>query len=872
MSSHIAISTEIGQVYVAGSNSAGQLCLGTFTQSNSFSLAKIDASTNLSGILQSSVGSAHSIFLRSTGSVYTCGLNTNGQLGLGTTTDTSFSNIVLSSDTSILGNVVAVAAGASHSLFLLTDGSALACGANTSSQLGDGTTTDRSYPVNVLKSAGTLLDPVISLAGGTSHSVFATSAGTAWACGLNTNNQLGDGTTTTRAYATQVMTDASAFLTDVTQVSAGDLHCLALTSTGTVFGWGRNNSGQLSLGTTTDSQYATQCLYSAGINMDGIVAIASHSNHSLFLTTSGTVYSCGLNGNGQLGDGTLETRLYPVAVLTATDIPLTDVISIATAGNLSYFVRGDGSIFACGAGSGGGLGNGGVTDLSFATQVLSSDLGSAKSFGYSAAYWRNRGVAAASLTTGGFSAYDLANAGYSKTDLSNAGVTIGNIQGAGPQKLYSLGFSHSEIVNGTNTPLNKIGQITMGISKMGSLMSGGLLDAPKSISATGRDPSSISVAIVSPTFSTGLTGYSVQAVPVTGGSTVSKSLGVAGTLVDGLATGKIYDLSVRSVSSVGSSAATILRNSTALSVPATISAGSITTSGMTITFASALSSTQDCSYVLRTSPASNQYVLAANSTSQAISGLTESTAYEIILDASNLYTTNFVNTNATTLTPQIYTVSGTYTTGAGYLVDLAYTQTTNATSTNTYMYLNTKLTAMKSTTSCYLYIRFQIPYMNATYTNGYIWSAHPINGGNLGAPSRIYVNIGSLTTLSWGWRYNGTHYWTGDNSTTFLNSQSFSGTKIYDLFIIGQGSNDRIYLFEKQQYSTPLISIINAPNAIRNTSASTGTLEYIFLGMDNYASPLLSSRRIKIYKLEFTSSTNATILTDTQIENKVNSA
>ena len=262
MSSHIAISTESGQVYVAGPNAAGQLSIGTLTQTNTFSLAKTDASTNISGIVQTSVGASHTLMLRSTGTVYSSGLNTNGQLGLGTTIDTSFADLVLASASSILGNVTTVAAGASHSLFLLSDGSALACGLNTSNQLGDNTTTQRTFPVNVLRSAGTFLGPVASLAGGSSHSVFATRDGNAWCCGLNANGQIGDGTLTTRGFATQVRTGASAFLSGVLQVVAGESYCLALTASGGgVFAWGRNNSGQLAIGTTVDSSYATPCLF-----------------------------------------------------------------------------------------------------------------------------------------------------------------------------------------------------------------------------------------------------------------------------------------------------------------------------------------------------------------------------------------------------------------------------------------------------------------------------------------------------------------------------------------------------------------------------------------------------------------------------------
>jgi alpha-tubulin suppressor-like RCC1 family protein len=650
MSSHIAFANEVGQVYVAGPNTAGQLSLGTTTQTNTFTLAKTDATTNISGIVQTSVGASHTLMLRSTGTAYSCGLNTNGQLGLGTTVDTSFVELVLSSATATLGNITSVAAGASHSLFLLSDGSALACGLNTSSQLGDGTTTQRTFPVNVLRSGGTFLGPVVSLAGGTSHSVFATTDGSAWCCGLNATNQLGDGTTTTRSFATRVQTGVSSFLAGVIQVAAGESHSLALTNSGTVFGWGRNNSGQLALGTTTDSPYATQCLYALATPMTGIVSIAAHANHSLFLTASGTVFACGLNGNGQLGDGTLTNRLYPVLVSTAPGSPLTDVVSIGTAGNQSYFVKADGRVFACGNGQTGGLGNGATVDSSYALLTLSAVSSGIKALGYNAAYWRAQGLSAATLASGGYTAYDLVNAGYNKTEMANAGITISNIVGdsASLTHLYRAGYSHNEIVNASSKNLVKMGQQTAAASKIGVLMSGGILDPPRGLSVSGRDASSISVGITAPGVNTGLTGYSVSAVPVSGGSTVTRSLGVAGTLVDGLAGGKIYDLRVRSVGANGNSPEAVVQNSTSLTVPSSVTSSFVTQGRVSITFDSSLI-TQDCSYVLRTNPNVAQYVLNAGNRRVDVSGLNQNTPYNLIIDASNAYTTSSTNVNVTTL-------------------------------------------------------------------------------------------------------------------------------------------------------------------------------------------------------------------------------
>ncbi|MEI9966943.1 MAG: chitobiase/beta-hexosaminidase C-terminal domain-containing protein [Candidatus Moraniibacteriota bacterium] len=70
--------------------------------------------------------------------------------------------------------------------------------------------------------------------------------GTVWACGSNSSGQLGDGTTTTRTSPVQVPG-----LSGVVAVSAGGSSTMALKSDGTVWAWGLNSSGQLGDGTTT---------------------------------------------------------------------------------------------------------------------------------------------------------------------------------------------------------------------------------------------------------------------------------------------------------------------------------------------------------------------------------------------------------------------------------------------------------------------------------------------------------------------------------------------------------------------------------------------------------------------------------------------
>jgi hypothetical protein len=94
---------------------------------------------------------------------------------------------------------MAIAAGGFHSLALKGDGTVWAWGYNRDGQLGDGTTTNRTTPVQVSGLSG-----VTAIAAGTHHSLALKGDGTVWAWGGNWYGQLGDGTTTNSTTPVQV--------------------------------------------------------------------------------------------------------------------------------------------------------------------------------------------------------------------------------------------------------------------------------------------------------------------------------------------------------------------------------------------------------------------------------------------------------------------------------------------------------------------------------------------------------------------------------------------------------------------------------------------------------------------------------------------
>src|SRR5450759_2324717 len=246
------------------------------------------------------------------GSAWAWGDNGFGQLGNGTTTNSSTPIAV-----SLPGGttVTAIGGGGYHSLALTPSGQMLAWGSNFNGQLGNGTTADSSIPVAVSLPSGTT---VTAIAGGGQHSLALTSAGQVLAWGYNSDGELGNGTTGTSGCFC-ITTPVAVSLpsgTTVTAIAGGGSHSLALTSNGQVLAWGDNYYGELGNGTTTNSSTPVAVSLPSGTS---VTAIAGGSLHSLALTSTGQVLAWGRNLEGELGNGTTTTTgcwciSYPVVV------------------------------------------------------------------------------------------------------------------------------------------------------------------------------------------------------------------------------------------------------------------------------------------------------------------------------------------------------------------------------------------------------------------------------------------------------------------------------------------------------------------------------------------------------------------------------
>lgn len=221
-----------GTVYAWGQNTKGQL--GNGETAGRMAPVKVK---NLDNAKMVAAGIRSSYAIKADGTLWAWGQNGDGQLGDGTTID----RLLPVQITGVTGNIIALSTGVSyHTLALTDDGKVWAWGNNASGELGDGTTTDRTSPVQV---SG--LDDVVAIAAGGWHSMALKSDGTVWTWGNNEYGELGDGTKTNRAVPAPIG------IADVTSISAGNSHSLAVKRDGTVWSWGDNRWAMLGDGTST---------------------------------------------------------------------------------------------------------------------------------------------------------------------------------------------------------------------------------------------------------------------------------------------------------------------------------------------------------------------------------------------------------------------------------------------------------------------------------------------------------------------------------------------------------------------------------------------------------------------------------------------
>ncbi len=242
-----------------------------------------------------------------------------------------------------------------HTIFLMPNGRLYSSGDNSLGQLGNQNVTDMAqmtpgpaaYDFNVL-------NDVIQVSAGNSHSVAVTWDGNVWSWGLNNNGQFGNGTTSTSLACMCIPFPIKALVADAVQVKAGTNFSVALLANGTVWVWGRNDYGQVGNGTTTGSEPQPV----QNTTLSGIVQISAGSVHSVALKKDGTIWTWGQNSFGQAGNGTFSDEGCQCLMVPQQNTLIMNPVEIEAFHFGTFTRQSDGSIWAWGRNLEGTIGNG----------------------------------------------------------------------------------------------------------------------------------------------------------------------------------------------------------------------------------------------------------------------------------------------------------------------------------------------------------------------------------------------------------------------------------------------------------------------------------------------------------------------------------
>lgn len=281
-----------GDAYGCGLNANGQLGIGSVIPKSSPAL--VDGSRKYRQLAK---GSAGVVALQQDGAAYAWGLNTDGQIGDGTVTPRS-------SPTAVLGGLRFrnVAASPDASMGIAIDGSAYGWGRNAAGELGVGDVISRSSPVAVL---GNLRFRQIVGSGANSAGQFflgITIDGTLYAWGGNTSGQLGVGDVAARSSPVAVLTTLK-----WRSVGAGGAFALAIDVDGNAYAWGLNGNGQLGLGDVVSRSSPVLVLGSLKWTQ-----VCAGNTSAYGIAVTGKQYGWGSNVSGQLGLGDVTARSSPV--------------------------------------------------------------------------------------------------------------------------------------------------------------------------------------------------------------------------------------------------------------------------------------------------------------------------------------------------------------------------------------------------------------------------------------------------------------------------------------------------------------------------------------------------------------------------------
>ncbi|KAA8531144.1 hypothetical protein F0562_005853 [Nyssa sinensis] len=247
--------------------------------------------------------------------------------------------------------VLLISAGATHSVALLSGNVVCSWGRGEDGQLGHGDAEDRFSPTQLSALDG---HEILSVTSGADHTIaYSESRMQAYSWGWGDFGRLGHGNSSD-LFTPQPIRALHGL--QIKQIACGDSHCLAVTITGEVQSWGRNQNGQLGLGTTEDSLVPQQIAAFQGVS---VKMVAAGAEHTAAVTEDGELYGWGWGRYGNLGLGDRNDRFVPQKV---SNVDGEKMVMVACGWRHTISVSSSGGLYTYGWSKYGQLGHGDFED------------------------------------------------------------------------------------------------------------------------------------------------------------------------------------------------------------------------------------------------------------------------------------------------------------------------------------------------------------------------------------------------------------------------------------------------------------------------------------------------------------------------------
>lgn len=453
--------TNAGNVYCWGWNGDGQL--GNNTTTSSSTPVEVDGGAQgpgfLSGIVSIAAGSYSTCALSFSGNVYCWGDNTNGQLGNNTTTSSNIPVEVRGvGGTGYLSGIVSITVGEAHTCASSSSGNIYCWGANGDGELGNNSTTGSNTPVEVSGVGGTgYLSGIVSVAALEFDTCASSSSGNVYCWGINESGQLGVNTHSgPQICSTLACSDTplevlgvggTGNLSGIANIAVGLEHVCASSSSGNVYCWGSNGSGELGNNSTTESDTPVEVLGVGGTgNLSGVVNITAGEWYSCAQLSSGNEYCWGSNSNGQLGNNTTTESNTPVEVVGVGGTGyLSGVVSVTSGQENSCALTSSGYVYCWGSGFEGDLGDNSTSDTSTPVEVWTGTQGD--SSGYFTTNTKVSAITPSQIASyaGGLHTCALSTAGNVYCWGANSNGQLGDNTSSGPQTCNSVSCSETPV-------------------------------------------------------------------------------------------------------------------------------------------------------------------------------------------------------------------------------------------------------------------------------------------------------------------------------------------------------------------------------------------------------------------------------------------